>query len=124
MTSLQAVFYRAKEKAGIRKPATVHTLRHNFATHLLDKGTDLRHNQELLDHKSSKTAKIYTHVSQKKLPLIISPFDDFDIGKLDNFTHMKVKINIQVAYSPPNWHAIRSIHELRVYAIFMNKHLA
>ena len=81
VTSIQAVFRRAKEKAGIRKPATVHTLRHSFATHLLEKGTDLRYIQELLGHKSSKTTEIYTHVSQKKLSLIISPFDDLDIGK-------------------------------------------
>jgi len=81
VTNIQAVFRRAKEKAGIRKPATVHTLRHSFATHLLEKGTDLRYIQELLGHKSSKTTEIYTHVSQKKLSLIISPFDDVDIGK-------------------------------------------
>ncbi|TRZ50730.1 hypothetical protein D4R99_05555 [bacterium] len=56
-------------------------LRHSFATHLLEKGTDLRYIQDLLCHKSSKTTEIYTNVSKKKLSMIISPFNDLDIGK-------------------------------------------
>lgn len=77
--SVQAVFHRAKEKAGIAKPATVHTLRHSFATHLLEKGTDLRYIQALLGHSSSKTTEIYTHVSTKALSKIRSPLDDLDL---------------------------------------------
>lgn len=77
--SVQAVFHRAKEKAGIAKPATVHTLRHSFATHLLEKGTDLRYIQALLGHSSSKTTEIYTHVSTKALGKIRSPLDDLDL---------------------------------------------
>jgi integrase/recombinase XerD len=73
--SIQHVFERAKRAAGIEKPATVHTLRHSFATHLLEAGTDLRYIQELLGHASSKTTEIYTHVSIKDIRRIKSPFD-------------------------------------------------
>ncbi|WKZ66823.1 MAG: site-specific integrase [Flavobacteriales bacterium] len=77
--SVQVIFHRAREKAGITKPATVHTLRHSFATHLLEKGTDLRYIQALLGHSSSKTTEIYTHVSTKALGRIRSPLDDLDL---------------------------------------------
>ncbi|MBW5448050.1 tyrosine-type recombinase/integrase [Cohnella sp. CFH 77786] len=73
--SIQYVFDRAKREAGISKPVTVHTLRHSFATHLLEEGTDLRYIQELLGHASSKTTEIYTHVSIKDVRRIKSPFD-------------------------------------------------
>lgn len=77
--SVQAVFHAAKDKAGVAKPASVHTLRHSFATHLLEKGTDLRYIQALLGHASSKTTEIYTHVSNKALGKIRSPLDDLDL---------------------------------------------
>jgi site-specific recombinase XerD len=73
--SVQAVFDRGVEHAGIIKPVTVHSLRHSFATHLLEAGTDLRYIQELLGHSSSKTTEIYTHVSRKVLGKITSPLD-------------------------------------------------
>ncbi len=76
-TSIQKVFQRAKNAAGIRKHATVHTLRHSFATHLLEAGTDLRYIQELLGHGSSKTTEIYTHVSTRQISKIKSPLDSF-----------------------------------------------
>lgn len=63
-------------KSGIKKPVTLHWLRHSYATHLLENGTDLRYIQELLGHKSSKTTEIYTHVSTQSLRQIKSPFDD------------------------------------------------
>ena len=73
--SVQKVFSRAVAAAGIRKRVTVHTLRHSFATHLLEGGTDLRYIQELLGHRSSKTTEIYTHVQRKDLVRIESPLD-------------------------------------------------
>ena len=75
-SSLQEVLKNAISKAGIKKPVTLHWLRHSYATHLLEAGTDLRYIQELLGHKSSKTTEIYTHVSEKNLQKISSPFDN------------------------------------------------
>lgn len=73
--SLQKVFKRALERSGVKKPATVHTLRHSFATHLLESGVSLRHIQALLGHSSPKTTQIYTHVSQGELGRIQNPLD-------------------------------------------------
>lgn len=74
--SLQLILKQALQKAGIKKPVTLHWLRHSYATHLLESGTDLRYIQELLGHNSSKTTEIYTHVSTKSIQQIKSPFDD------------------------------------------------
>lgn len=74
--SLQQILKQALQKAGITKPVTLHWLRHSYATHLLETGTDLRYIQELLGHSSSKTTEIYTHVSTKSIQQIKSPFDD------------------------------------------------
>ena len=74
--SLQLLLKQAIRKAGITKPVTLHWLRHSYATHLLESGTDLRYIQELLGHNSSKTTEIYTHVSTKSIQQIKSPFDD------------------------------------------------
>jgi integrase/recombinase XerD len=78
-TSVQQVFKQAKKKAGVTAPASVHTLRHSFATHLLENGTDLRYIQALLGHSSSKTTEIYTHVSTKAIGKIRSPLDNLDL---------------------------------------------
>jgi integrase/recombinase XerD len=74
--SLESVMKKAKQVAKINKPVTLHWLRHSYATHLLECGTDLRYIQELMGHKSSRTTEIYTHVSTKSLQQIRSPFDD------------------------------------------------
>ena len=74
--SLHNVLKQALAKVKITKPVTLHWLRHSYATHLLESGTDLRYIQELLGHNSSRTTEIYTHVSTKNLQQIKSPFDD------------------------------------------------
>jgi integrase/recombinase XerD len=73
--SLQNVLKQALEKSRITKPVSLHWLRHSYATHLLENGTDLRYIQEILGHSSSRTTEIYTHVSNKSLQKIVSPFD-------------------------------------------------
>jgi len=74
--SLESLIKQAVSKACINKPVTLHWLRHSYATHLLESGTDLRYIQELLGHNSSRTTEIYTHVSNKSIQQIKSPFDD------------------------------------------------
>jgi integrase len=73
---LSSVLNQAVTKAKINKPVSLHWLRHSYATHLLESGTDLRYIQELLGHSSSKTTEIYTHVGTKNIQQIKSPFDD------------------------------------------------
>jgi len=77
--SVQSIFNRAVVKAGIKKKVTVHSLRHSFATHLLDAGTDIRFIQELLGHKRLETTQIYTHVSSYSINKIKSPADILEI---------------------------------------------
>lgn len=77
--SVQEIFKTALNKSGVRKKASIHTLRHSFATHLLERGTDLRYIQELLGHSSVKTTEIYTHMTRKGLDKIKSPLDNIDV---------------------------------------------
>ena len=74
--SLQNVLKQACARSGVNPKASLDWLRHSYATHLLESGTDLRYIQELLGHKSSRTTEIYTHVSTRALEQIRSPFDD------------------------------------------------
>lgn len=64
--SIQHIFHKAKEKAGIKKDVTVHSLRHSFATHLIESGIDIHHIQKFLGHSSIKTTTIYLHLSHSK----------------------------------------------------------
>jgi integrase/recombinase XerD len=82
VSSVQKIFEKVVHQAGVRKHATVHTLRHSFATHLLEAGTDLYHIQRLLGHTTPKTTAIYLHLSRKDLGGVSSPLDHLEeIGK-------------------------------------------
>lgn len=78
--SVQKVFEEARQRAGIAKKVSIHVLRHFFATHLLENGTDLHYIQELLGHTSARTTQRYTHVSTKNIQRIQSPLDRLDLG--------------------------------------------
>lgn len=73
-TSLQKMFKKSLARANIQKPATFHSLRHSFATHLLENGTDVRYVQELLGHANIRTTQIYTRVTNPALKNIKSPY--------------------------------------------------
>jgi integrase/recombinase XerD len=82
--TIQRVFQMAKIKARISKAVGIHSLRHSFATHLLEKGTDIRYIKELLGHFSIKTTERYLHVKKEQLVNITSPLDDlWRTGKID-----------------------------------------
>ena len=77
-STIQQVFRRACKKTGISKPASVHSLRHSFATHLLESGVNLKIIQSLLGHSSLRTTSIYLHVTRFDPSSIKSPFDEID----------------------------------------------
>ncbi len=91
--SIDKIFGRAHKKAGLNKNYRLHDLRHSFATHLLEKGTDIRIIQELLGHTDIKTTMIYTHVSNKTKKNISSPIEHLGLedkkpDKNDGFVHI------------------------------------
>lgn len=77
--SIQSFLKRAVKASKINPLTTAHTLRHSFATHLLEKGVDLRYIQELLGHASPKTTEIYTHITRKGMENLQSPLDGLDL---------------------------------------------
>ena len=77
-SGVQKAFREALSKTTIRKKATVHTLRHSFATHLLEEGTEIPYIQNLLGHSDSRTTSIYLHVARKKISKVVSPIDLID----------------------------------------------
>jgi site-specific recombinase XerD len=79
-TTISKIYQHACQNAGIEPLGGIHTLRHSFATHLLEHGTDLRYIQELLGHSSSKTTEIYTHVTSTAISRIISPIAHLNLG--------------------------------------------
>jgi integrase/recombinase XerD len=79
VSSIQRAFHGALSRAGISKKASVHTLRHSFATHLLERGIDLYFIQRLLGHSSAKTTSVYIHVARKNITQIKSPIDFLDV---------------------------------------------
>jgi integrase/recombinase XerD len=74
-TSIRQIFVEAMKRAGITKPVSPHTLRHSFATHLIEAGTSLHHVQLLLGHRSPTTTTVYLHVSKMNLAQVSSPLD-------------------------------------------------
>jgi integrase/recombinase XerD len=79
--SAQLIFHQARQKAGIKKEVSFHSLRHSFATHLLEKGVDIRYIKDLLGHFSIKTTERYLHVKKEDLVTIINPLDELYKGK-------------------------------------------
>ncbi len=77
-STLQKAFHSAVKKTQIHKHASIHSLRHSFATHLIEKGYDIRTIQELLGHSNVSTTMIYTHVAEKNKLSVISPFDNLE----------------------------------------------
>jgi site-specific recombinase XerD len=79
LSSVREICWQACSRAGIEKKVTLHTFRHSFATHLLERGTDLRYIQTLLGHNSTKTTEIYTHISTRAMLQVKSPVEHLDI---------------------------------------------
>ena len=83
-SSLQAIFRKACRLATIQKRVTLHSLRHSYATHLLEEGVNLRYIQEILGHSSSKTTEIYTHVTSESARKVTSPIEKITLNKINN----------------------------------------
>ncbi len=79
ISSVRQVYWEALRKTGIEKKVTLHTLRHSFATHLLERGTDIRYIQTLLGHDSAKTTQIYTHITTKGMQQVQSPIEHLHV---------------------------------------------
>ncbi|HMQ85885.1 MAG TPA: tyrosine-type recombinase/integrase [Saprospiraceae bacterium] len=89
LSRVQKIFQTAKQQVGIKKEVSFHALRHSFATHLHEAGTDIRIIQSLLGHNSSKTTERYTHVSNRTIERVQSPLDHLMGFKNANFNSHK-----------------------------------
>lgn len=114
--SIQQMFTNAASRAGIQKRVSVHSLRHSFATHLLESGVDIRYIQELLGHESSKTTEIYTHVSSRELSKIESPLDRWytDHPKTGIVREGDPTILNAIAHITRKWRLLRNTHITRL----------
>lgn len=81
--TIQKVFKKAAKNVGIKKKVSIHTLRHCFATHLLESGIDIYHIQSLMGHTSPKTTSVYIHLTRKDIINVKSPLDTM-MGDDDN----------------------------------------
>ncbi len=79
--NIQKIIYGLRKRANINKKVTPHTLRHSFATHLLENGTDIRVIQSILGHASLNTTQVYTHVSSDQIKKVKNPFDNLAIAQ-------------------------------------------
>ncbi|MHC1742323.1 MAG: tyrosine-type recombinase/integrase [Syntrophobacteraceae bacterium] len=79
VSTIQKIFQASHRKSGVSKPASVHTLRHCFATHLLESGCDVYYIQRLMGHSSVRTTSVYLHVTRKSLADIVSPIDTLEL---------------------------------------------
>jgi site-specific recombinase XerD len=85
----QKIYYQERDRAGLKKGRGIHTLRHCFATHLLEAGIDLRTIQILMGHSSITTTMGYLQVTRKRLESLQSPFDLLDLSQINNFQHKR-----------------------------------
>ncbi|MFJ2045534.1 tyrosine-type recombinase/integrase [Paenibacillus taichungensis] len=91
--SVQKVFEEAIRRAGIVKKVSIHVLRHSFATHLLENGTDLRYIQELLGNTSAQTTQRYTHAMYEKYSAYSEPIGSFGFGRLSTSINLPFSPN-------------------------------
>ena len=110
--AFQRAFKRAVGRAGIERPATPHTLRHSFATHLLQAGYDIRTVQELLGHSDVSTTMIYTHVLKLGGGAVRSPLDALNAASLENAATEKRGDESNSDYPPPG--ASRAVPKARM----------
>ncbi len=114
--TVEKILEGASQKAGITKHVTVHTLRHSFASHLLEGGTDLQYIQELLGRKSSKTIEIYTHVIQRDIGRIKSLYRFWrKTITTKNYNFNFICIPTSEAILIVIWHITRQFSGKRIY---------